>query len=273
MERSQPVYRSRRAVLAAGAGALGMAFRARVASPAVWPSVGRTDASDDPTARDRLISLLRLLPPAFSVYLDRDETIVSWADYAAQLAAVGANAPSAAATNAVEWFHDFPPEALQWFSAVKRLPTPPALQSSTWRPREFHRLFGFGLVQVDRAVHFGDGFGPFAVRGRFDLAELKEAWAATGYEPYRLSGLDAYGLAKDRRRQVTSIDKWFTSMIHAAILDEITLLFAETAVQMEQFAATVRGESPSLMDDPALAELADCLDPSFVGGELGPGER
>jgi hypothetical protein len=242
----------------------------RVAHAAFPPPRGSAPAT---SAREHLRSLLAIVPAEGTGLFDREETIVSWSDYATQLAAVGVSAPSADETREIEAFWEFPISAERWLNAVKRLDSPSSLSSSVSYPRVFYRHFGFGLFQIDQAVELGGGFAPVAVRGSFDLTELRATWQATGYEPFDLSGLEAFRLGESQRSSMIASDQFLAAISYATNLDEATLIFAESAAQMDAIVATVRGNTRSILEKPEMAELLDALDHSFVGGELVPGQR
>ncbi len=128
-----------------------------------------------------LAALLDRLP---AVPFSEPSIPVSYADVAAQLAAVGVAAPTAGADQAA---------SARFWDAAKGLWLPSSLSRSAdpaWRA-----AFGFDLFQIDQAIGLNvrrrgreQDFNVMLVRGRFAEAEVRAAWMRSGYQTIEVEG-------------------------------------------------------------------------------------
>jgi hypothetical protein len=240
------------AALAAGRVAAAYQDATPAASP---PAVAATGG---------LADLLALAPDVLADPAPPELLIATFADSAAQMASVGAKPPASIDDEAFDFWVDS-----NWWMPVPS-PIRENVLNEEWRP-----LFGFDRTQIDRSLEVGEPPARlFILQGRFDETELTTAWQASGYQPLDVPGAVVYSLAEDERIDFENPVQRLAlgAMNNAAILPDGTLLFASRLDRLEQGIATARGEAPSLLDRPEIAELVAAGDPGLVAAFLTTGE-
>jgi hypothetical protein len=208
-------------------------------------------SSGDPGS---LAAMLGQLPTA--PFDQISATMVSYANYAAQFAAVGITMPEAVDEAAIR----------QWGSATAGLPLIDAPQGLFWPEyqREWREDFGFNLAQIDQVVQMSQPFRLTLMRGRFDPAELRAAWEHTGYETRNIGGAAVAVMPEEAAIELIQVGASIGGMRRAMILDDGTLVFAETGEGMAAVLAVADGRAPSLTDQDDVAMLLQAARPDLV---------
>lgn len=196
---------------------------------------------------------------------------VSYADVAAQLAAVGVAAPTAGADQAA---------SARFWDAAQWLWLPSSLSYSAdpaWRA-----AFGFDLFQIDQAIGLNvrrpdreQDFRVTLVRGRFAEAEVRAAWTRSGYQAIEVEGGELASVGEEALLdpalpffQLSAFD-----LANAAILADGTLGFAGTREDLAAVLDVAAGRAPSLADRVDVAALVRAARPDLVTAVLATGSQ
>jgi hypothetical protein len=197
--------------------------------------------------------------------LGLDGAMVTYADVAGQTAALGVDAPGAAGDEA---------GGQRWLAAVLPLTLPQAT-SQHWAQPEWREAFGFDLYQVEQAVEYGaPPFGLTALRGTFDPAELRTAWARGGYQPVDLGAGEAYAVREDFAIDFSDpgsrMALGYLNVV--AIAGDGTLILGSTRDGVRQALAAAAGTEPSFADRADIAPLVRAAPVNLVSALLVDGE-
>ncbi len=191
--------------------------------------------------------------------------VVNYADVARQTAAMGVETPRDARDE----------EATQrWIAAIRPLSLPQAT-GRYWTLPEWREAFGFDLFQVEQAVEYGgDQFELTVLRGTFDPAELRAAWARGGYQPIDLGAGEAHAVREDYEIAITSPSgRMAMSYLNVvALTDDGTLILSNTRDGVRAALAVATGQAPPLSDRADVAPLARSAPPDLVSAHLVDGE-
>jgi hypothetical protein len=197
--------------------------------------------------------------------LGLDGAMVTYADVARQMAALGVDAPTAAGDE----------EAGQrWLAAVMPLSLPQATGQHWARP-EWRAAFGFDLFQVEQVVEYGaPPFGLTALRGTFDAGELRAAWARGGYQPIDLGAGEAYGVREDFEIDFSDPgSRMALAYLNVvALADDGTLIFGSTRDGVRGALAAAAGTEPSFAGRADVVPLLRAAPPDLVSALLVDGE-
>ena len=222
-------------------------------------------ASPVPTENeaDTFAAMLERLPDR---PLGLDGAMVTYADVAGQTGALGVEAPGAAGDET---------GGQRWLAAVLPLTLPQAT-SQHWARPEWREAFGFDLYQVEQAVEYGAPlFGLTVLRGTFDPAELRAAWARGGYQPVDLGAGEAYAVREDFAIDFSDpgsrMALGYLNVV--AIAGDGTLILGSTRDGVREALAATAGTEPSFADRVDIAPLlraapADLVSALLVDGEL-----
>jgi hypothetical protein len=206
-----------------------------------------------------LREMLGLAPDVLSAPYDPDWA-ATYANVAAQLAAVGVSTPSSLDDPA------FP----RWAAATSTL----TLGSIVWymagvyRP-EWRETFGFDAWQIDQELVLGD-WDVTILRGRFDEAELRAAWKQSEYQEIVIAGTTVSYFLGDRRLDGSSpVSRLgLGRMNYAVMLQDGTLVFAGTAAAVSAVLDVEAGRAPALADNADVQTLLHTMQPDLVSAVL-----
>jgi len=191
---------------------------------------------------------------------DPDQAIISFADIAAQLDAVGVEAP--------ESFED--EEFGRWMRVTYGLamPVTPAQYF-----QQFRQDFGFDLLQVEQTLEISAP--PFSLtlyRGDFDEDAVLDALQAQGYRAGAIEGRRALSIRGDFEIDVAATAFYtFASMNYMTILDDGTLVFAPARSIIAAVIAVEEGDAPSLVEDRGVGALVEQAPADLVSASIVPG--
>lgn len=231
---------------------------------------GHTGATSTPVATPVPAAsesgLLRLLGALPDRPLGMDGGMVTYADLALQAAVAGVEPPAAGEDSE---------GAQAWVRAMQTMQIPQTTGQHWIRP-EWREAFGFDLYQIEQAAEFAaPPFSITAVRGSYDLDEVRDALNRAGYQPI---GTDAGEISAVRDDfQVDLADpNARMAMAHlnvVAIADDGTLLFGSSRTAVQQALAAANGQGPSFAGRPDIAPLinaapADLASALIIDGTL-----
>jgi hypothetical protein len=196
--------------------------------------------------------------PASLPHLDNPAgAMISFADIAAQLDAVGITPPHSAEGE----------EFSQWVGATwsLALPMPAARSVSTW-----HDDFGFDLTEVDQSLSIA--LPPFDLtlyRGRFDAQDVIRHLEGVGYRPTEVDGHAMHSIRGDFEQDLTGHAGYTLSVMNfAVVLDDGTLAFASAGAPLAAVLDVEAGHRPSLMDRAGIAALVAGAPANLVSAVL-----
>jgi hypothetical protein len=251
LTRSLAAPRGRRAVLGGLVGSIlsaGGAARtfdlARARAAQATPTAGQAAAGDP--LRDLLALAVDLGEPDAPA----DAVLASFADSAAQMAAVGVESPAPGDDDGRSY----------WWWANMWLPFPVGIGSYV----SLLATLGFDATRIEQSLELGSGPEAIAIlRGRFELDVLRATWEQLGYEPVELPGVTAYSWP--------GIDPAVAQLTNIAVLPDGTLLAASRLDRLRRAADGAAGREPTLLARPAVATLVSAARPGLAGAFLLPG--
>ena len=212
---------------------------------------------------DRFGAMLGRLPDR---PLGLEGAMVTYADVEGQTAALGVDAPGSAGDE---------PGRQRWLAAVLPLNLPQTT-SQYWVRPEWREAFGFDLFQVEQAAEYGaPPFGLTVLRGTFDPAELRAAWARGGYQPVDLGPGEAYAVREDFAIDFSDpgsrMALGYLNVV--AIAGDGTLILGSSQDGVRAALAATAGTQPSFADRADIATLlrapaAPLVSALLVDGEL-----
>lgn len=252
---------SRRSVVAGAAGlvlavstpqAMPLGAQTPEASPATRGGTFMTDA------RDRLRSLLALLPADSLENEEPTATLMSWADWQTQFAALGVEDPFAESTNIV---------------AVTRSMTSTDDLVQYALAEDVRAFLGFSAFEVHQVLvgnAFVDRIAVYA--GGVDFSGLTATWETSGYE--RKSGphgdywtLGEAGELDFSRPGPVAVG----GLNNVALLADDIAVFTPTYAGLERVLAHASEGGPSAADDEGLTALIDMMPENAVNVLAFPG--
>jgi hypothetical protein len=246
--------------------ATGLVLMAVLLTGALVPLVARAGATASPvpvaSEGGSLTAMLGRLPDR---PLGLDGAIVTYADVARQTAALGVEATGAAGDEE---------GGRRWIAAVMPLTLSQATGQHWARP-EWRAAFGFDVLQVAQAVEYGaPPFGLTVLRGTFDPAELRAAWARGGYQPVDLGAGEAYAVREDFAVDLSDpgsrMALGYLNVV--AIADDGTLIFGSTRDGVRGALAAAAGTEPSFAERADVAPLLRAAPPDLASALLVDGE-
>lgn len=216
------------------------------------------NASPVPAEPNPLMDMIELLPLSAGGS-ESNLLLATFADLAAQLAAVGTQPPPAVDRG--------DPHA--WISAISQLPIADPFGS---RFLQLTRdLFGFDLTDVDQTLQAGEPPDmPTLLRGRFNRDAVAAAWQANGYKLLDVNGTQVASLAEDPSFDFNNpIQRLVLArMNNAAFLPDGTLAYCGSLDNLKAVIATATGAAASLATRIDLARLVTGLDRVYGGAIL-----
>jgi hypothetical protein len=217
----------------------------------------------DTTLSTSITAMLARLPAA---PLDQTGMTVSYANVAAQTAALGLSTPPNSEDEAAR---------ATWAETAIRMALPQTT-AQHWTSLEWREAFGFDLFQVAAAAEFSaPPLGVTVVRGNFDPNELRAAWARGGYQPLDFGPGEAYAVREDFALDLADAGgRLAMSYLNViAIAEDGSLVFGSTRAGVRAALATAAGQEPSFADTPPVAALLRATPPDLVsalvlGGEV-----
>jgi hypothetical protein len=197
--------------------------------------------------------------------LGLEGAMVTYADVAGQTAALGVAAPGAAGDEE---------GGRRWIAAV----TPLMLSQATgqhWALPEWRAAFGFDLYQIEQVVEYGaPPFGLTVLRGTFEPAELRAAWARGGYQPIDLGAGEAYAVREDFAIDFSDAGSRMALgyLNVVAIADDGTLIFGSSRDGVRGALAASSGTGPSFAERADVSPLLHAAPPDLVSALLVDGE-
>jgi hypothetical protein len=230
------------------------------------PLVARAEATSSPVPTEMedgtLAAMLGRLPDR---PLGLDGAMVTYADVASQTTDLGVDAPRGTGDEEGQQ---------RWIAAVRPLTLPQAT-AQHWAQPEWREAFGFDLYQIEQAVEYSaPPFGLTVLRGTFDPAELRTAWARGGYQPIDLGAGEAYAVREDFQIDFSNpgsrMALGYLNVV--AITDDGTLIFGSTRDGVREALGTAAGTEPSFADRadvaPLLHAAPDLVSALLLDGEL-----
>jgi hypothetical protein len=191
--------------------------------------------------------------------------VVIYADVVRQTTAMGVDSPRDASDE----------EGMQrWIAAIMSLSLPQAT-GRFWTLPEWREAFGFDLFQVEQAVEYGgDQFELTMLRGTFDPAELRAAWARGGYQPIDLGAGEAYAVREDHEIAINAPGgRMALSYLNVvALADDGTLIMSNTRDGVRAALAVATDEAPSFGERADVSPLVRSAPPELVSALLVDGE-
>jgi hypothetical protein len=207
-----------------------------------------------------LTDMLARVPAELPELDDPGQAITSYADIAAQLDAVGVEAP--------ESFED--EEFGRWMRATYGLAMPVTPAQYFQR---FRQDFGFDLLQAAQTLEISAP--PFSLtlyRGDFDEDAVLDALQEQGYRAGAIEGRRAFSVRGDFEQDVRATAFYtFASMNYMTILDDGTLVFAPARSIIDAVIAVDEGDAPSLAEERGVAALVEHAPADLVSASLVPG--
>jgi hypothetical protein len=187
--------------------------------------------------------------------------LATYADVAAQLAAVGVTPPQNRAA-----FEADP----SWGAAIRGLALPDVISSRVLVP-EWRETMGFDAFQIDQSLEVGEPPNMTTVlRGRFDEEELRAAWARAGYREVEVDGVRVASLAADGEVDLQNpVNRLALARLNnAAFLADGTLVYASTLDALRATIAVTAGREPSLADRVDVAALLGSVEAELASALL-----
>jgi hypothetical protein len=201
-----------------------------------------------PSSPGSLAALLQLVPDT-SPGTSRDPyPFAVYGDLEAQVTAAGLPRPESADD----------PNLDGWRNALAPVIAPYPLVAFPIEV-DWHSVLGLALWEIDQALQTGEEPQVLTVvRGRFDPARVREAWARNGYTMHTVDGVNVASLdlgagpGIDLGPLHSSLAGRFAN---AALLPDGTLAYAPTLDAMRGLIAAAQGTAPSLGDRSDVATL------------------
>lgn len=245
-------------VLAAFALAAALLILLPIAGPVNASSQGSTPPPGD--SASGLTNMLARVPAELPELDDPGQAIISYADIAAQLDAVGVEAPGS--------FED--EEFGRWMLATYGLAIP---QTPAQYFQLFRQDFGFDLLQAAQTLEISAP--PFSLtlyRGDFDEDAVLDALEAQGYRAGAIEGRRALSIRGDFEIDVAATAFYtFASMNYMTILEDGTLVFAPARSIIAAVIAVEEGDAPSLVEDRGVGALVEQAPADLVSASIVPG--
>lgn len=205
------------------------------------------------------IGALLGVAPAEALFQDAPQ-IVTFADVAAQAAAVGVAPPTVGE------------DVGRFRSAVAPLAVPRALAQNGSDPA-WREAFGFDLGMVDAVAEVGvPPETTLLLRGKFDEAALRAAWERSGYRTVGGDAGAAVVVSLDEEARVDLASPVgrlaLASMNNGAILPDGTLAFAPSRTGLRAVLDVVAGRAASLAEAPSVAAVLATAPPDLASGML-----
>ena len=186
--------------------------------------------------------------------------IATYADIGGQLAAVGVAAPS----------DPDDPAAEEWSRATVGLTIPSPLREQGLNP-VWADTFGFGALDLDQALTIGEPPSQTTLmRGRFDVAAVRDAWRRNGYRAREIDGVTIAsrpeGAGSDLSTDVGRLT--LGAFDQMAFLDDETLVAARTADAVAAVLAVAAGTRPSLAERAEIAALLRTAPPDLASAAI-----
>ncbi len=226
-----------------------------------------TVASPTPQATDEpgsLPAMLARVPASMVDPAALEGDFGSYADIAAQLDAVGVPRPTGADRE----------ELGDSISATSGLALPSALQQHAVN-EQWRETFGFDIFQVDQSLLVGQPPNTVMfLRGNFDEAELRAAWARSGYEEIEVDDTVVASVAEEPEVDLNSPVGRLAlgSMNNAVILTDGTLVFAGSLESIEAILDVEADDAPSLAEQSSMSNLLAATPEDLATALLVPGE-
>ncbi len=229
--------------------------------------VGNVEAQEgspapSPDGASGLTEMLAHVPADLPELESPEQAIVAYADIAAQLKAVGVEAPESVDD---EGFG-------RWQRATAGLAMPS-------RASEFISLFradfGFDLLQTERTLAIEvPPFNLAFFRGNFDEATVLAALEDLGYRPGGIGGQRVLSVGEDAELDLTAPGSYaLGSMDYMTILDDGTLVFASERAIIAAVIAVDTGDAPSLIEQRGVAALVEQAPADLVSAAIVPGTQ
>ncbi len=216
-----------------------------------------------PASADSLTELLRFVPALVLGALDDAGALATFADSAAQLAAVDVAVPAS---------RDDPGFG-RWVAATSGLALADTLQYA-FGP-EWREAFGWDGFAVDRSLQLGQPPATVTIRqGQFDRGAIDAALSAQGYATVEIPGAAVvwsrspepdFDLSSDVGRLALG------SMNTVALLPDGTMVTGGVLAGVSEVVATATGGGATLADEAAVQHLLAAQTPPLVTAMLVPG--
>lgn len=224
-----------------------------------------TPEAGEPAAGDGMVALLGITPQ-FPPLAAEARAFLTYADLAAQYAAVGMTAPELTPDSRPgEWSRPLTGLALE------------DIANTGFDIGKARDGLGWDIGEVDQFVGVGS-FDERAVllRGRFDPADLRAAWEAGHYLPLDLAGPDgAEAFGRDPELHFGLDDPVVGLVGHAfdrvALLPSGELVYARTEDALERVLATAAGQADAMIDQAGVSELRAAAGESLASALVLPG--
>lgn len=222
--------------------------------PAVVPAQGATPAAAPSGAMTELFGLVPAQLPGVEEPAD---LLISYADIATQLDAVGVEAPAGVDDPGFDRWTD----ATRWLA----LPGDARAFVKLWREG-----FGFDLTQVDQAISIDAPPAHLALyRGRFDPEAVLAALTEVGYQPVTVNGQELLSIRDDFAIDPASPTGYrMAQMNFGAVLPDGTLAFASAGAPLAAVLDVAAGTAPSMLELEGVAMLVEQAPPDLVSGTI-----
>jgi hypothetical protein len=200
--------------------------------------------NDDPGG---LSGLLARAPDVLDGGGAASSRLATYANLAAQLAAVGAAVPPNPAD----------PGVAAWSRAAASLEFTGPVAQFGLQP-DWRAAFGFDLLQVDQSLALGEPPATLTLlRGRFDPRAIRAALTKSGYQPVAAAGAVVLSLHADPQADLSSVVGAMTlgALNNVALLADGTLVACGALTVLQTALAAAAGQAASLAQQPLVAAL------------------
>jgi hypothetical protein len=224
------------------------------------PGQARQGSIEFTEAGTALAEMLQLAPDLTGVAEEPPLQLATFADLAAQSAAVEMAVPAGVEDE----------NFVIWAYALMPLLLPNPLFSNALSA-DWPSLLGFDLTEIDQSLEVGEP--PLVVtllRGRFDEERLRAAWANQGGQVIDVDGVEVASMRGDfeidRESELSRIA--FSRYNNAAILPDGTVAFSPSLDGMRATIAAAKGTGPSLGDRVDVAALVGAIEQPLASAVL-----
>ena len=236
-----------------------------VCGPVILQTQVTAQEGAPPSAADDgegLEAMLARVPADLPELEEPENAIVTYANIAAQLEAVGGEPPESVDDE----------EFGRWISATFGLAMP---STAAQYLRLFRQDFGFDLLQADQTLEIS--YPPFNLamyRGRFDQAAVTAALRDLGYEPGGVDGQIVLSIRDDFDIDLRAGPSYaLASMNYATVLEDGTLVFAPARSIIEAVLDVEAGDAESMAERRDVADLLPHVPESLASALLFSGTQ
>jgi hypothetical protein len=158
---------------------------------------------------------------------------------------------------------------MPWMNALRVLALPNRLASYALAPR-WVEFTGFDITQIDQTAEIGDPPAQVSMyQGRFDREQVLDAWKSAEYQEIDSGDVAIWSISQDASFSPENpVQRIFLSgHNNAALINHDLVIFAPRLDLLEDAISAATGDTPSLGQNPLVAELLGAS-PALVTGAL-----